>query len=163
MTPYGRVEVSFWTTSNRSHPNIGDEDTIDSTDEAFAARMAIVPSRNLPSSFRIVFDFTPRLSPSATITYQAMIPNDSEVFRIVRSGQVKELIKALDKGTARLTDRDEEGRSLLNVSCHEASFERIVTSEKYAFYNMCVDMCKYLLDKQADSNAIEISRWGYIS
>jgi hypothetical protein len=129
MTPYGRVEVSFWTTSNRSHPNISDEDTIESTHEAFAARLAIVPSRNIASSFRVVFDFTPHLNPSATITYQAMIPNDSEVFRIIRSGQVKELVKALSKGTARLTDRDEEGRSLLNVSYHEASFERIMTSE----------------------------------
>jgi hypothetical protein len=81
----------------------------------------------MESSFRIVFDFTPHLNPSATIKYQAMIPNDSVIFHIVRSGQVKELIEALDKGTARFPDRDEEGRLLLHVSCHEAFFERILT------------------------------------
>lgn len=128
MTPYGRVEASFWTTPNRSYPRISDEDTIEPTDEAFATRLAIIPGRNLnrASSFRMVFDFTLHLNPSATITYQAMIPNNSEVFQIAQYGQVQELISALAQGTARLTDRDEEGRSLLNVSCNKLFFERII-------------------------------------
>lgn len=130
MTTYGRVELSYWFISHHSLPRISDQDTTESTttDESLSARVAIVPGRNMESSFRVVFDFTPHLNPSATITYQAMISNDSEVFHIVSSGQVHELIEALYKGTARLTDRDEEGRSLLNVSYHAAFFERTLTS-----------------------------------
>jgi hypothetical protein len=126
MTSYGRVEASFWNISHNSLPRISDQDTTESTstDETFGARVTIVPSRKIESSFRIVFDYTPHLNPSATITYQATIANDSEIFHIVRSGQVKDLIGALEKGTARLTDRDEEGRSLLYVSCHEAFYRK---------------------------------------
>jgi hypothetical protein len=52
-----------------------------------------------------------------------MIPNNSEVFKIVGSGEVKELIELLEKGTASLTDRDEEGRSLLNVSRYKPFYK----------------------------------------
>jgi hypothetical protein len=78
----------------------------------------------------MIFDFTLHLDPSATITYQAMIPNDSEVFKIAGWGEVKELIELLVKGTASLTDRDEEGRSLLNVSCYRLFFESAVLTPK---------------------------------
>jgi hypothetical protein len=49
------------------------------------------------------------------LTYQAMVPNDSEVFKIVNAGDVKALKKALAMKIASLTDRDEDGRSLLSV------------------------------------------------
>jgi hypothetical protein len=68
------------------------------------------------SPLRVVVDLAPRLDPTATITYQAMIPNDSAVFKIARSGKIKDLIELFEKGTAFLTDRDERGRSLLSVS-----------------------------------------------
>jgi hypothetical protein len=64
----------------------------------------------------VVFDFNPCLDPSATITYQATIPNNSEVFGIAESGKVKDLIELFQNGAASLNDRDEEGRSILNVS-----------------------------------------------
>ena len=44
-----------------------------------------------------------------------MIPSDSEVFRIVKFGELEDLLRALAAKTACLTDRDEGGRSLLNV------------------------------------------------
>ena len=117
-TPFGRVEVSIIA-----------GDTTESMDTVLAARVAVVPHRTTTSSFRVVFDFTPHLDPAAKITYQAMIPNDSEVFNVVRKGEVELLKEVLRQGTARLTDRDEEGRSLLNVGCYRTSFERIVTTE----------------------------------
>jgi hypothetical protein len=115
MIPHGRVEVSFWTSSNGSHLGIADGNSSVST----AARVTIIPSRTIISSIRLQLDFAQHLDPSARITYQATIPNDSEVFFLVSTGQVKQLIEALDKGTAHLADRDEEGRSLLNVSVIE--------------------------------------------
>lgn len=116
VTPYGQVEVSFWQTVNGSLPIITNEPTTKSLDKAWAAKVVLVPRRKRASAFRVVFDFTPRLDPLAKVTYQAIVPNDSEVFRLVRENRVKELIEALKKGTAHLTDRNEKGRSLLSVS-----------------------------------------------
>lgn len=45
-----------------------------------------------------------------------MKPNDSEVFKIVKFGDVETLIRAIESGSASLTDQDEKGRSLLSVS-----------------------------------------------
>jgi hypothetical protein len=128
-TPYGRVEALFWAVLNGPSTSANDEDTSEATDRTFAARVAIVPNSTRTSLFRVVFDFTPQLDPLAKITYQAMIPNGSAVFDIVASGQVKKLIEALEKGTASLTDRDEQGCSLLSVSCCGTSFEQIGNPE----------------------------------
>lgn len=128
MTHYGRVEAYFSTISDGT--SIIDEVTYETIDGAFVAKVAITPGVGRPYPYRVVFDINPTLDPATKITYQAIIPSDSEVFKIVASGQVKKLIEALELGTTSLTDRDEEGRSLLNVSCHEASFSRgVVTLE----------------------------------
>jgi hypothetical protein len=76
------------------------------------------------SPLRVVVDLAPRLDPTTTITYQAMIPNDSAVFKIARSGKVTDLIELFEKGTASLTDRDEQGGSLLSVSLCNLIVER---------------------------------------
>jgi len=81
-----------------------------------ASRLIIVPNGAGTSAFRVVVDVAPRLDPAITITYQAMIPNNSPIFEIASSGKVTELIELLEKGTGSLTDHDEQGRSLLNVS-----------------------------------------------
>jgi hypothetical protein len=112
MTRYGRIEVSFSTISNGI--TVPDEDSLGIIDEAFTARVAIVPC--VCRRFRVIFDFNPTIDLTPKITYQAIIPNSSEVFKIVASGNVEELIKTLNLGTTSLTVRDEEGRSLLNVS-----------------------------------------------
>jgi hypothetical protein len=121
MTPHGRVETAFWAVLNRSNSKVSLEDTADNSGEDLAARVAIIPSDPETHSFRVVFEFTPQLNLPSNLSYQAMIPNGSEVFNIVASGQVKELIEALENGTASLTDRDQQGRSLLNVSCRPSS------------------------------------------
>jgi hypothetical protein len=118
------VQASFWSVSNDSNLKIR-EDATRTASKTVAARLAIIPSNIKTSLFRVVFDFTPHLDPSATITYQAMVPNYSKVFKIAGSGEVKELIELLEKGAASLTDRDEEGRSHLNVSCYMPSFEML--------------------------------------
>jgi hypothetical protein len=122
MTPYGRVQASFWTVSNDSNLKTrrGATNTVNKT---VAARLVIVPSGIGTSPFHMIFNFSPRLDPSATVTYQAIIPNDSKVFEIVGSGDVKELIELLEKGTASLTDCDEDGCSLLLVGCYKPSLE----------------------------------------
>lgn len=56
-----------------------------------------------------------------------MIPNQSIIFRVVSAGDIDGLIKMLKEGSGRLTDRDEEGRSLLNVSYHSLFFKQTNT------------------------------------
>jgi hypothetical protein len=79
-----------------------------------SARVAIVPQETTP--FRIVFDFAPKLDLPTRITYQPIVRNGSEIFRIVGCGQVSGLQRAIENGTASLGDRDEQGRPLLYVS-----------------------------------------------
>jgi hypothetical protein len=107
--------VSFWAGSNDFNTETrGGPSGKDS--KIAAARLIIVPNSAGTSPFRMVVDLAPRLDPTATITYQAMIPNNSAVFRFARFGKVTDLIKLFEKGSAFLTDRDEQGRSLLSVS-----------------------------------------------
>ena len=96
-------------------------------DEAFAAKVVVTPTSTIASNVQVIIDlgsktyqdrmvhFTP------TLTFRAMIPDDSEVFRVVQRGSVKKLKKLLSSGAASLGDCDPEGRSLLNVSpCEDA-------------------------------------------
>jgi hypothetical protein len=105
-TRYGFVETTFWIYPKDSYLNfaIG-------TSRLDLARIAIVPRETAP--FRIVIDLTPHPNLPARITYQRMVPNDSKVFRIVESGEVEALTRAIREGTASFEDRDERGRPLL--------------------------------------------------
>ena len=110
-TSYGRILVVLEQTKRH---NSVQEDF--STQGAFAAQIVIHPNSSCVPAKRIVLDLKLHLNPSAKITYQETIPNTSEVFSIIEHGQLDDLMRALEDRTARLTDRDEEGRSLLNVS-----------------------------------------------
>ena len=89
---------------------------IETRDMALAGTVAITPRDCKAFSCRAVFGFDPTLHLTPHLTYQAMIPNDSKLFTIIATGTVEDLTNALELGAASLTDRDEEGRSLLNVS-----------------------------------------------
>jgi hypothetical protein len=89
---------------------------IEPRDEVLAGTVAITPRDYTASSFRAVFDFNPTLHLAPRLTFQAIRRNDSEVFTIIAFRTVKDLIRAIELGDASLADRDEEGRSLLNVS-----------------------------------------------
>jgi hypothetical protein len=93
-----------------------------STQGPIAAQIIIHPNSDCAPPYRIVLDLNPRLNSSARITYQAIIPNTSEVFSIIERGELEDLLRVFEVGTASLTGRDEEGRSLLNVSQVALSF-----------------------------------------
>ncbi|KAE9375144.1 hypothetical protein N431DRAFT_502118 [Stipitochalara longipes BDJ] len=133
-TPYWMVETSFWIDQNYSHPNFGNESI--GTIRLDSARIAIVPRETTP--FRIVFDFAPQLNLPTTIKYQPIVRNSSEVFRIVGSGQISVLQRAIENGNASLGDRDEQGRPLLY----------------YAALGANVEMCQYLIGHHADVNEL---------
>jgi len=113
-TSYGRILVSLEQAKHLSEHTSVHEDF--SRQGAHTARVVIHPNSSCVPPYRIVLDLNLSLNPSAKITYQETIPNASEVFSIIEQGQLDDLLRALEDRTARLTDRDEEGRSLLNVS-----------------------------------------------
>ena len=99
----------------------------ESADEAFAAKVVVTPTTTTLSTFQIIIDLASRTCQNRTVyftptlTFRAMIPDASEVFRVVQRGSVKKLKKLLSSGAASLGDCDSQGRSLLNVSpCEDA-------------------------------------------
>ena len=102
-------------------PDAEDQDA-ESADEAFAAKLLITPVSAPTSNIQIVIDIASKtyhdrtmyLTP--TLTFHAIVPDDSEVFRVVEGGSVRKLKKLLDSRTASLGDCDSMGRSLLHVS-----------------------------------------------
>ena len=90
--------------------------------ETFAAKLIITPTWAQPSKFQIIIDIASReyqdriVSFTPTLIFRAMIPDDSEVFRVVEGGSVRKLKRLLSTGAASLGDCDPMGRSLLNVS-----------------------------------------------
>ena len=105
-------------------PDAEDQDT-ETADEAFAAKLLITPTSASVPNFQIIVDIASRAYQNRTVcftptlTFRAMIPSDSEVFRVVEGGSTKRLQKLLSSGAASLGDCDSMGRSLLNVSLCE--------------------------------------------
>lgn len=128
-TPYGTVVAHFWLSQPYS-----ENDSIDVHSEMqtlIGAQIAI-STKGRSDTYRIIIDLDMCLNPSARINYQATRPNDSEIFSIVQNGKLEDLFKALEEKTASLTDRDEEGRSLLNVRYAPLSSLRCLIMEQYA-------------------------------
>ena len=83
------------------------------------------------SNFQIVIDVASKTYHDRTIyltpvlTFRAIVPDDSEVFRVVEGGSVRKLKNLLNNGMASLGDCDSMGRSLLNVSIRRAAMHAL--------------------------------------
>ena len=90
--------------------------------ETFAAKLIVTPTSAQLSKIQIIIDIASReyqnrtVSFTPTLTFRAIVPDDSEVFHVVLSGSVHKLKRLLSSGGASLGDCDSMGRSLLNVS-----------------------------------------------
>ena len=117
----GRLDAFFKTTL---FPDTEELDT-ESADEAFAAKILVTPTQASASNLQIAIDTVSRTYRNRTIyftptlTFRAMVADDSEVFRVVEGGSVKKLRMILSSGKASLGDCDSMGRSLLNVSIYK--------------------------------------------
>lgn len=78
------------------------------SDKSNAARIAVTFQQNMLATGS--FLRKPILSVSV------ILPEDAEPFRLIKAGDLKGLLKSLSLKNSRLTDRDVEGRCLLNVS-----------------------------------------------
>ena len=159
---HARLDASFKT---MLLPDAEGQDT-DCTNEAFAAKLLVTPTSDLPSSFQIIVDIASRAYQNRTIyfeptlTFRAMVPDDSEVFRVVEAGSVKKLKRLLSNRAASLRDCDSMGRSLLNVSLHEDTiYEYLTDFIKFALYRCRRKMTKFLIQSGADVDTLEHRIW----
>jgi hypothetical protein len=109
------MELSFWSAST----DVDDENRARKTKcltSPDLARITLFTRSRTKSIVCVNLDFNPLWNLPMKLTYQVMVPNDSEVFKIIDAGDVEALKNALAMKTASLTDRDENGRSLLSVS-----------------------------------------------
>ena len=60
------------------------------------------------------------------LSVSALLPKTSKVFKLIRNGDLDGLVKSLSLREARLTDRDEAGRCLLNVGLHIAPLRNLL-------------------------------------
>lgn len=95
----------------------GDENVI----ETFAGSLILMPTTK-KRRMKIQAFFVQNVmkngaySISPTLSFHAIVPLNSEVFRLIRQGDLTSLILLFEKGLASLTDCDPDGRSLLSVS-----------------------------------------------
>lgn len=124
------------------------------SDMSNAARIAVTFQQNM--SYTGSFLRKPILSVSV------LLPEDAEPFQLIEAGDLKGLLKSLSLKKSRLTDRDVQGRCLLNVSILGllVSFTIQVTQcEQYAINFMKPDICRFLVDEGADVDFVETSHF----
>ena len=133
----------------------------ESANEAFAAKVVVTPTSTIVSNVQIIIDLASRTCQNRTVyftptlTFHAMIPDDSEVFRVVQGGSVKRLKKLLSSGAASLGDCDPEGRSLLNVSPQSTLNTRLTDCSKFALSRCRRKMTAFLIQSGADVDTLE--------
>jgi hypothetical protein len=94
--------------------------TTEKTTKAFAGTISILP-RTKKRKMQIRASFFQHMTQNGgysfapTISFHAVIPDDSKVFQLVEDGDLHGLRQMLQDGLASLTDCDTYGRSLLGV------------------------------------------------
>jgi hypothetical protein len=100
-----------------------DDTSSDSAIELWDAHFAFSPNGTRMAQVAIAFQqqmlHHGSLLKKPILTISALLPKDSNVFQLIKSGDLEGLIKSLSLREARLTDRDSFGRCLLNVSAED--------------------------------------------
>ena len=101
------------------------ENSEDNDIELWDAHFDFSPNRPRMTQLKVAFQqqvlYHGSFLKKPVLTVSALLPEDSRVFQIIKEGDLEGLIRSLSLGEARLTDRDTEGRCLLNVSAEDAS------------------------------------------
>lgn len=98
----------------------GTRDAQSTTPEVLEVSLEFLPIN--PQAPRIAVDFQQRMSYQGSflskpvLSVSALLPDDSKIFLLIKDGDLDGLMKSLSLKEAFLTDRDYEGRCLLNVS-----------------------------------------------
>lgn len=87
----------------------------------FEGTVSLIPERDI-SCTKISTSFLQKwtedchFSLKPTLSFCAIIPDNSRIFVLAREGDLKGMINHIQQGHASLTDCDSRGRTLLNVS-----------------------------------------------
>ncbi|KAL9118919.1 MAG: hypothetical protein Q9187_004526 [Circinaria calcarea] len=125
---------------NKDHEN-GEHDELIEVFEGTIAFLSRSDYRNsmMSLSFQQKITYQGSYLRKPTIFFSAIVPEDSEVFSLVKKDALDDLLRLFAEGAAKYTDRDPEGRSLL----------------KYACAYPAPKICKYLIEQGANVNGAE--------
>jgi hypothetical protein len=114
-TDTGPVSISVWKPNNIAPSG-------ESHESALHAQVTwtSVDTHNIPA-FQVILNLSQLRSGENTIftpniSLQAIIPNSSAIFQIIKSGTIREMKELFQRGEGAPTDCDEQGNSLLLVS-----------------------------------------------
>lgn len=100
--------------------------------EIFLGSFSLLPANNNKHQTKISASFCQSIMNEGysilhpLMSFCSVIPNNSPVFEVVRTGDVGALIELFSTGAAAPTDCDTEGRSLLNVSLNVTALRLLV-------------------------------------
>ncbi|KAF8250895.1 ankyrin [Wilcoxina mikolae CBS 423.85] len=145
--------ISLLVKSHRRRKNDSDEDGI--REEVFSGKVTVMPAYAIPSGgrgIRILASLQQKVarkgvfSLKPTLTFSAVIPDNSEIFQMAASGDLEGLVKLFMEGKASLTDCNVEGRTLLT----------------YAVEGDQPAVCKFLLENGADADCVYKNHNGHM-
>ena len=88
--------------------------------ESLEATIAFVPDMSEAARIAVAFRqdtfYTGSFLRNPILSVSVLLPEDAEPFKLIQAGDLTGLIKSLSLRKSRLTDRDLNGRCLLNVS-----------------------------------------------
>jgi hypothetical protein len=120
-TAFGRLDFIIQTKSLPSKLDTSPISSLhsDKLEGEFEASVIITLSKNMSQGCQMIFKLPQQMGFNSllmpTLSFRSTLPNDSEVFKIVRGGSPHDLETLLDGGLASLSDCDTEGRSLFHV------------------------------------------------
>nr|KAK5440399.1 hypothetical protein LTR18_007687 [Exophiala xenobiotica] len=118
QTTVGSVAINAMAHAPTNSRADTDEETIA---ECFSGTLTLISEKAL-NQMKLRAFFTQKVlrngtfSLSPVLSFHAMVPNNSLVFKLVHQGDVKRLVQELQAGSVSLTDCDSNGLSLLGVS-----------------------------------------------
>ncbi|KAL0256667.1 hypothetical protein SLS55_009063 [Diplodia seriata] len=74
------------------------------------------------------------------LSVHVIVPDDSDIFKLIKNDDLRGVVELLEQGRASLRDCDTKGRSLLS----------------YASYAKSADICRFLVERGADVDALEV-------
>lgn len=166
VTELGLVSVQVKRRKLLKDAESQDDVLIDEVDRGivniFEGTVSLIPAREF-SRTKISTSFLQKstengyFSLKPTLSFCAIIPENSQIFTLTREGDLEGIINHVQQGHASLTDCDSKGRTLLNVSSTNTSFSQSQNTEsrQYALRTCQVEVSKFLIEKGADVDAIE--------
>lgn len=106
--------------STKPRNDLVNQETDQQVENIFEGTISLIPEENvskvkLSASFLQKWTENGCFSLKPTLSFCAIIPDDSRIFTLTSEGNLKGMINHIRQGHASLTDCDSRGRTLLNV------------------------------------------------